>query len=315
MAIKRDEIWWVIRSVNERTLELCIKLLAEISYKNQVYIVNEIPFSKALKKAYESGFSSGLKWTACIDADVLLIDSQIDKFLNVVSEYGQDIFCAQGLIIDKLIPIKRPSGIHLYRSQYLEKAISLIPQEGSSMRPESFVKVKMNEQGFPTLQTNVVVGLHDYGQKYIDIYRKAFLHAHKHDEILSLVEEFWRKNMNLDLDYKVALSGALAGKLNRDPLFISKNYKRELGDRILEFLEIREKGSLQESELNKSIILSIFKQFQIDHRIQLYKNDLYKENYLRDSGYRVSGAKKLIKDVVYRTGLGIYKLGSKLNEY
>jgi len=77
-----DHVHVIIRSAGERTMHLCKQLIIEqgVSADN-LSVVNEAPFSAALKKSFELGMERGLKWTLCIDADVLLRPGAVETML------------------------------------------------------------------------------------------------------------------------------------------------------------------------------------------------------------------------------------------
>ena len=105
-----DDLTIIIRSSGERTVDNCKFLIEQQVPGNNVIIIEETPFSAALKKCFEVGIERGLKWTLCIDADVLVQDGIIAKLLKYAKTAGENIFEIQGLVIDKFFPIKRPAG-------------------------------------------------------------------------------------------------------------------------------------------------------------------------------------------------------------
>ena len=54
----------IIHSADERTFQLCQKLILEQGVpETQVFVVQEVPFSAAMRKSFEIGISEGRKWT------------------------------------------------------------------------------------------------------------------------------------------------------------------------------------------------------------------------------------------------------------
>ena len=88
---------------------------------------------------------------------------------------------------------------------------TLIPKEGTDLRPETYALEQMRELGSPWMQIPIVLGLHDYEQYYRDIFRKSFVQAHKHTDLIPLFVKYWRRMAVKDSDYQVALWGLAAG--------------------------------------------------------------------------------------------------------
>ena len=190
MKILNDTLW-LVRSADERTTEVCERLIRTIAPPEKVVVIRERPFSAALHRGFVLGAASGLKWMVCIDADVLIYPPAMLRLLEVAESVEDHIFYVQGLTIDKLIPIKRPPGNGIYRNALVSKAQQFIPADGTSLRPETTVMESMIAAGHLMYRTNMVVGLHDFEQSYADIYRKSFLHAKKHENVLPLMKSYW----------------------------------------------------------------------------------------------------------------------------
>ena len=316
--LKNDSInntLWVVRSAGERTTELCEQLIRQFAPAENVRVIHERPFGAAVRKGFELGAASGLKWTCCIDADVLLLEKEMKKQWRIAETLGDDVFCVQGLVYGKFLPIKRPAGNHLYRNALVEQAIPLIPSDGHALRPESVTTQAMKEQGCLTYQTNVVLGLHDYEQHYLDIYRKCFLHVNKHEEdLMPMVESHWRKHQAADRDYQVALLGALMGKVHEGTVYIDKHFQEEEGQRALALKNIPEKPPLSLSDYPPETIRAIARRFRPVKSVQQYKNPRYRENYVRDTPavVRFSPLKNVAGSLFLIVGKILSRVGRRL---
>jgi len=65
--------------------------------------------------------------------------------------------------------------------------------------------------GYPWKTVPYLVGIHDFEQYYLDIFRKCFIHAHKHADMAELFLSFWREKAGSDPDYAIALHGFASG--------------------------------------------------------------------------------------------------------
>lgn len=196
----------VIRSSNERTEKLCTKLTTDFFKTDRFTIIHEVPFSKALKTSFKIGINSHKKWLICIDADVLVSKKGLTSLLKKMQTVNKNIFEIQGKIIDQFFGGKRGGGIHIYRIELLPKALQLLSKD-EVIRPENFVIMKMLENGFPYIQTEDIVGIHDFGQFYKDIYRKFIVHSKKHQSFIPSLKPFWLRMSKHNSDFKVAIIG------------------------------------------------------------------------------------------------------------
>jgi hypothetical protein len=202
----------IIRSVGERTEGLCKKLILEQGvHENAINIINEAPFSKAMKVGFEIGIAEKRAWTFCVDADLLLRQGSILKMVQHAEKLPQNVCEIQGFVLDKFFGGPRKGGIHLYRTSLLEKVIKEIPFEGIDIRPETYTLNAMQKNGYPWHTVQELVGLHDFEQSFEDIFRKCFVQAHKHLNLTELFISYWRNRSLLDSDYKIALVGFSEG--------------------------------------------------------------------------------------------------------
>ena len=207
-----DAMVVVIRSVGERTEGLCKKLVIEQGVPpSNIFFVRETPFSKTLSLSFEVGIREGRPWTFCVDADVLLRPGAIMHMLSLAVGQKGNVFEIQGGILDKFFGGSRAGGVHLYRTNLLDRGLSLIPVEGTNIRPESHMLNSMKAAGFPWRQFPYVVGLHDFEQFSRDIFRKCFVHGFKHQRFANLFTEVWREGARTDPDYEIALTGFAKG--------------------------------------------------------------------------------------------------------
>ena len=224
IAAMTKDVSVIIRSVGERTEALCKKLILEQGVPEEnVVIVKEAPFSAAMKKSFQIGIELRLPWTFCVDADVLLRPDSIKQLLGFADKQKNNVAEIQGLVLDKFFGGPRPAGNHLYRTSLLEKVIEKIPREGISIRPEYYTLNRMKKAGYPWYNISLLVGLHDFEQYNLDIFRKCMVHAYKHLGWMEVFVPYWQKSMKQDNDYHVALSGLAAGIMHCEDMYIDVN--------------------------------------------------------------------------------------------
>lgn len=239
----------ILRSAAERTVELCRKLILDQGVpESQVLIVQEVPFSAAMKRSFRLGIASGLKWTFCIDADVLLRPGSIAYMINEAERQPENVCEIQGLVMDKFFDGPRPAGNHLFRTSLLNELIKKIPVEGVNIRPEFHALNKMKEDGYPWKQISYIVGIHDDEQYNFDIYRKCFVQGVKHLNYADLFVPLWKQNMRSDQDFKIGLK-AFSDSISYDgPLYI--NSKQQIYANGFNQTGFDEKGPIDLSEFS-----------------------------------------------------------------
>lgn len=240
----------IIRSAGERTLEYCKYLLSRQTPQRNIVITEETPFSAAVNRSFQIGIERGLEWTLCIDADVLLAKDSVIKMVDYLKNIDNNVFEIQGLVRDKLFTVIRPAGNHLYRTKYLEKAFECVPVEGASLRPETDTLKEMARRGYPWMQTDIVVGIHDYEQYYSDLFRKAFIQAKKFREYRYYLENIWRKNSEIDDDYVVAMQALKLSDDYHGEVYINATKPSVDYKEILKSLNLQEKEALNPDNFN-----------------------------------------------------------------
>lgn len=214
----------VIRTVGEQTTHACLELLQSIFNSTSIFVVNEKPFEQAIRKTFQIGIDSGLEWTLVIDADVLVDLMGITEMIKKAQNIPNSVFAIQGLVFDKYFDVYRPAGNHIYRTALLEHALSRIPKPGESLRPETTLIDSMISDGYEMIQCSAVIGIHDFGQSYVDIAKKAFLQSHKHFTLNNSLLHLWKSKASDDLDFYAALLGWQEGQKYKDTVYVDSEF-------------------------------------------------------------------------------------------
>lgn len=219
-----DSVTVVVRSVGERTTRACLTRLNQIFGNRNIFHISERPFSKAVKETFRIGIAQNRKWTLVIDADVLVRTDFPREIVAYANRLPPEVFLVQGLVLDKLLNVFCPAGNHLYRTKFLRHALHMIPEEGTTLRPEYTTVQYMIKAGTSFVQTNYIAGLHDYEQEYVDIAQKTFLHAHKHKEALESIWPYWQHHAQRDLDFQAATIGVETGRKYSGTVLVDKRF-------------------------------------------------------------------------------------------
>ena len=307
----------IIRSAGERTVNLCYEMLTSMFSNEQIFIIEEVPFAAAVKKGLEIGIEQGREWTMTIDADVLINEEGLHNLIKRAECVPDNFFEIQGVILDKFFPVFRPAGNHMYRTSLMPKAIDMIPEEGTSLRPENDLLKKMVVEGHPFMQCGAVVGIHDFEQYYKDIFRKCFVQAHKHRWIIEKAEKYWRQNQDKDQDFKVALWGSLLGKLHTESVDIDKNFVKDQLEEVASLKRVTEKPEFPKEsgcvvkEILNSYNVDEFEYFQSAMFPHQHWNKVHDKDFL-DKKENVANKHTLIQKCLNKLGHYLIRAGRKI---
>ncbi len=231
----------IIRSAGERTTEVCKLLVINEIPTDNVQIIKLLPFEEALRESYRLGIDSKTKWLITIDADVLPRPGFIKTIAKESGKFSEKVFSFKAMIFDKFFMKHRLAGFRVYRTELLNEALKLIPENGTQIRPEEFTVNMMEKKGYKTEVMEYVIGLHDYQQCYYDLYRKAFFHAVKHPKEVGENISAWKELSLADDDYRVMLNGAIDGLLSKESPTADVRFFKNLAVIALNELNINEK--------------------------------------------------------------------------
>ena len=195
----------VIRSIGERTTNICRQLLCQQVEARNIVVISERPFTRALHKSFEIGIEFGLQWTICVDADILIRRNAIQTLVDWAQPLNSDVFQVQANLLDKFLCRSRIAGPRIYRTSLLARALSYIPADGVTLIPEAYAIKRMASQGYPYVHKNFTLGLHDFEQYYRDIPRKIKQHLQRDVRYILEIRPTWRRRGMQDPDYQVAL--------------------------------------------------------------------------------------------------------------
>lgn len=206
----------VIRSSNESTIKSCQELINYgIGQNVEVITIQCRPFEVAIRESFNIGIKSNKKWLVTIDADVLIRPEAISELINIGESLAENVFQFEGMLFDGLLLRYRQGGIKVYRVSLLKLALQFIPETGQELRPETYTQDQMSKIGYIRLRVNKIVGIHDFLQHPIDIFRKTFVHGQKsRGQIYSLIP-IWQKLIDIGhLEYSYAIEGGKLGLSN-----------------------------------------------------------------------------------------------------
>ncbi|WP_394906970.1 hypothetical protein [uncultured Mesonia sp.] len=230
----------IIRSTDEATKDyLFNQVKKEVRIEN-IFIINEKPFYRALLKTFERGISENKKYTLALDADLILAPNAVSLMLQIVQKETENFYVYQGYILDSFRCSIKQGGPHLYKTSNLARAMEFFDLNKKEIRPESFLYNKMQELGYKIIIDRKIFAIHDYKQHLEDIYRKGYFHGIKH--------RGWRKYLNLWLDkserndaYKAAIIGFLDGYFTSEKTYPCIKEMKNRGMEVINRYNLRQK--------------------------------------------------------------------------
>lgn len=243
-----NDVHLVIRTSGERTTAVCRRLaIAAGLAEEDVTTVTEVPFEVALRICYEAAIGAAKKWTMTLDADVLLMPAAIPELLGFAEQMPPHFFHLEGKVFDKITGIYRQAGHRIYRTELLPLALARIPDPGAQIRPEFHTITQMVGLGYPSRLVASPVGLHDFEQHYVDLYRKSVVHATKHRELLPELIARSSRLSHADPDFLVILKGLWDGLVTADTVTIDARRYDDQAAHALHSLGIAEKAPIIDS--------------------------------------------------------------------
>ncbi len=263
-----------VRSAGERTEEACIRsIVSEGIGQEQIHIINEAPFKKALETCFDVAAKSNSTWLLTLDADMILLPDTLKQFISEAEKMPANYMQIQAKILDKIFGDVRKGGPRLYRVVYLEKAFNISQSLQDDIRPESNIINRMGLEGHPSRYISPVIALHDFEQYHKDIYRKACVHAVKHLSKLPEILEQVVQYQQTDLDYRVILKGIYDSlSMNMEGKIDHREYNTE-ATAALKQLDINEKSKKPES-INTHNVLETY---SVTKDEKSFRNIVYKD--------------------------------------
>jgi len=214
-----NDVAVVVRSSGERTSAFCIQLLEEQAGPIAGKIEGVAPFNVASIKSAELAVATGKKYTALVDADVLISPGSLSKLRNILESAGDDTFLVNTYTLDKFHLAGREGGIHFYRTHLLAKYLELANEWRNLPRPEAKFHHWMEENGYKIHYDSSITSIHEFFQWKKDVQQKVGFRLKKLG-IPHLKHAGYLKKMGwLDPDFKIA------GNLRNN------NYKMEVNHR------------------------------------------------------------------------------------
>jgi hypothetical protein len=303
----------VVRSSGERTLGACVKIIENQNRDFPIHIIEEQPFDAALLACYKIGISSGAKWLITVDADMLLFDNSLSTLIAKAEAMPDNYFQLQGKIYDNISGTVRSAGPRIYRTSFLEKAIRHLELSPIRIRPEYSTIQYMVEGGFPSREISDILSLHDYEQYFKDLYRKAFVHANKHEEMILDLIRRCKSQMDYNSDFRVILKGLIDGIGYKEMVSIDTRVFEAKSRNALYELGLEEKtdefSSLHEKIRNEfAMVKDLIKPSEFHDHISKHNKSLNSWN----SSKVIIREKGLIKGITFLVGALFTRIGNLL---
>jgi len=242
------ELEFVIRTVGERTEDVCIELVnLQKDEHESLHVLRENTHAKAVESTIAIGLESQAEWLVAIDADMLLTTGSIEIIRNEIRSCLESIAVIHPAVVDKMYRMRR-WGLTVYRNAAMEelneKFQEIKLRQNTKIESAAIKALGENTQRqvyFP----REVTAIHDFYQYYKDLYRKAYLNVSRNQGFNKEVKRCWKRLANSDPDYLVmykAMDDAASEKRKLTNSVSDFNSSELEG--IVEGLELVEKSPL-----------------------------------------------------------------------
>ncbi len=272
---------YVIRTVGERTEEVCIELVQlQKNLNEKATVIREPTHASAVDKTFMLGLQSEADWFVLIDADMLLLPGCMQEIKNEIQSLSKNTFVIFPAVYDKLYSMRR-WGVTVYRVSVIEEVYKAFQKvrrhhhlkiEGKAIKE---VASRQKEMYF----SRKVVALHDFHQYYKDLYRKTYLNAIRNPGYNKRAKKYWKKMSAQDADYLVMLKGLEDALTEGRQLTNSVNdfSQAELTERIRE-QRLSEKHPLYWKDFaNNSFTMSMEAEISSNEKNSVF-NDYFENN-------------------------------------
>lgn len=221
----------IIRASGEQTQKILYNQInKQKKTEDDLIVLNEkVCFEKKLKQGFLKALDLDNDFTVFIDADILLKSNALKRIKIIAHQLDESALGFGLLLWDRFYDQPKFRGLHIYRTKHLKIALQYIPEEGEQLRPESFMKSKMLENGFEWKNniSRYVAGLHDYYQKPEDIYYKFLIRSKRSKDDIEILKKTLGENSKCN-DCVMALKGLEDGakmdKIENNKYLYTKKY-------------------------------------------------------------------------------------------
>lgn len=252
----------IVRATGESTTQILMKQLKkQLTPKDCLFVIDkEECFEDKLKRGFELGVQKGKDFTVFIDADILLRRNAIKQIKKHIEKLDATDLGFGLRLWDRFYDRPKFRGLHIYRTALLDKAISCVPAPNLELRPESFTKQKLKEEGHAWRNgiSLYVAGIHDFFQKADDIYYKFLVRSKRSEKDLEDLKQKFRSNP--DKDFKIALQGIEDGEQMIDITNNKFLYKNE----TTKFLELNYDSNYRNQSVDGLVLKKLIKYYRFN---------------------------------------------------
>ncbi len=276
---------FVIRSIGERTEEVCIELVnRERQPHEELSILREQTHTLAVQETIRRGLMSKADWLAAIDADMLIVQGGVSLIRDELRSVSEDVFVVHPAVFDKQYGMRR-WGVTVYRTSMLDQVWTVFQDVKCQRRTkiEGAVIAEFENEQKRAHFSRTVVAYHDFFQFYRDLYRKAYLNATRNPGMNRLVSQHWTRLCPKNADYLVMLKAMENAVVERRQLTNSmRDFEPgELGEKLAE-LGLKEKSALNCPDFVKQF-LNGFMEVEIK---EIERNRVFNDFFEHDSSLK-----------------------------
>ena len=192
----------VIRSIGERTEQLCYESIVQCIEKDDIFFVrNEFPAYNAYLKTFDIFLSKQSDWCLALDADVILQQDWIIKFQHcIMNNDTSKKFAVHFKVLDKNTQGLLYRGVHFYNHVFIglaklfiecnktiynsEQLRAAVNNHRLYTKLESSLDIYFHTLGIERIFSEEIIGWHGFEQYCNEIFRQYAVRALRDPEFI-----------------------------------------------------------------------------------------------------------------------------------
>ena len=162
----------IVRTVGERTTDACLRAARPQVTPRNLRVLSVRPFSLSVVQGFRTAARERPEWVFTVDADTILVHDAIARLRSLCDHAEPEVFHVQGLLLCRVHGGAHPRGFHAFRGSMLEEVLGHLDAVEHASHPETSVIGRMEAAGHPSRCYAEVLGIHDFEQRFSDLFLK-----------------------------------------------------------------------------------------------------------------------------------------------
>ena len=162
----------IVRTVGERTTDACLRAVRPQVTPRNLRVLSVRPFPRSVVQGFRTAAREQPEWVFTLDADTILVHDAIARLRTLCDHAEPEVFHVKGLLLCRVYGGAQPRGFHAFRGSMLPEALGHLDAVENTTRPETSVVRRMEAAGHPSRFYAEILGIHDFEQRFSDLFHK-----------------------------------------------------------------------------------------------------------------------------------------------